>query len=56
MKYSNIAAAALLPLAWAAEDFDTRKGGHLKWKIENVTAATGDAYGEPYVVCVPPPP
>lgn len=52
MKYSTIAAAALLPLAWAADDFDTRKGGHLKWKITNLTAAIGDAYGTPYCMSV----
>ncbi|KAK7957872.1 hypothetical protein PG996_010681 [Apiospora saccharicola] len=48
MKFTTIAASALLPLAWAGDDFDTRKGGHLKWKITNFTAAIGDAYGKPY--------
>ncbi|KAK7926710.1 hypothetical protein PG985_003708 [Apiospora marii] len=48
MKYTAIAAATLLPLAWAADDFDSRKGGPLKWKITNLTAAIGDAYGTPY--------
>ncbi|KAK8128874.1 hypothetical protein PG984_009982 [Apiospora sp. TS-2023a] len=52
MKYTTIAAAAaaLLPLAGAAEDFDTRKGGHLKWRINNLTASVGDAYGKPFAM------
>ncbi|KAK8080994.1 hypothetical protein PG997_008812 [Apiospora hydei] len=48
MKYATIAAAALLPLAWAAEDLDSRSSK--TYEISNLTAACYDAYETHYCV------